>query len=84
MAHFARVVDGIVVDVHVLNNAVITDSEGVEQESLGQAFLAELHGYAPEELVQCSYNGSMRGIYPSRGTLYDAELDVFFVPEVSS
>jgi hypothetical protein len=54
MAHFAYVVDGVVERVHVLANPVITDGEGVEHEALGQEFLANLHGYQPEELVQCT------------------------------
>jgi hypothetical protein len=81
MGHFARVVDGVVVAVHVLANQVITDSDGVEQESLGQEFLAELHGYEPDELVQCSYNGNFRGAYPGPGFTYDPVADVFVAPE---
>ena len=80
MAHFARVVDGVVVSVHVLANAVITDPEGVEHEDLGQAFLAELHGYESSELIQCSYNANFRGVYPGVGFTYDAELDEFIEP----
>jgi hypothetical protein len=80
MAHFAQVVDGMVLNVHVVNNDVITDSDGVEQESLGQTFLADLHGYDPEQIVQCSYNGSFRGIYPGYGYIYDGELDEFKYP----
>ena len=81
MAHFARVIDGVVVDVHVLANPVITDSDGIEQESLGQAFLAALWGYAPSELIQCSYNGNFRGAYPGVGWSYDSVADVFVAPE---
>ena len=82
MAHYARVIDGTVVKVHVLANAVITDSEGVEHEEWGQEFLANLHGYQPEELIQCSYNGNFRGVYPGVGFTYDAELGVFVPPVV--
>jgi hypothetical protein len=77
MAHFARVIDGVVVQVHVVANPVITDENDVEQEALGQAFLADLHGYDPAELVQCSYNGNFRGLYPGVGYTYDSELDEF-------
>jgi len=80
MAHFAHVVDGTVMTVHVVANEVITDSEGVEQEALGQEFLAELHGYQPEELVQCSYNANFRGVYPGPGFTYDVDLDEFVRP----
>lgn len=76
MAHFARIIDGAVVDMHVLNNAVLTDENGDEQETLGQAFLADLWGGDPSEYVQCSYNGNPiagedRGDYPSPGWSWD-------------
>ena len=82
MAHYAYVVDGVVRKVHVLANPVITDKNGVEQETLGQKFLADLHGYKPAELVQCSYNGNFRGVYPGIGYTYDKALDVFVPPVV--
>jgi hypothetical protein len=82
MAHFAYVVEGVVQRVHVLANPVITDSEGVEQEVLGQEFLANLHGLVAENFIQCSYNGNFRGIYPGVGYSYDPVTDVFTAPEV--
>ncbi len=82
MAHFARVIDGVVVRVHVVNNGVITDKNGVEQETLGQKFLADLYGYSPPELVQCSYNGSFRGAYPGAGWVYDSVNDIFVPPVI--
>ena len=80
MAHFARVIDGTVVIIHVLANPVITDDNGVEHEEWGQTFLADLHGYQPEELVQCSYNATFRGVYPAPGFTYDVNADVFEPP----
>lgn len=82
MAHFAYVVDGVVHDVHVVVNAVIEDKNGVEQEALGQKFLAELHGYSPSQVIQCSYNGSFRGVYPGIGYTYDEVNDVFVAPVI--
>lgn len=82
MAHYAYVVDGVVQKVHVLANPVLLDEDGVEQEALGQAFLADLHGYNPDELVQCSYNANFRGVYPGPGYSYDPVADVFVAPEV--
>ncbi len=82
MAHYAYVVDGVVQKVHVLANPVLFDEDGVEQEALGQAFLADLHGYNPDELIQCSYNGNFRGVYPGVGYGYDSVADVFVAPEV--
>ena len=82
MAHFARVIDGVVVQVHVLANPVITDEDGVEQEALGQEFLAGLYGENPEDFIQCSYNGNFRGVYPGPGFAYDPVADVFVAPVV--
>ena len=79
MAHYARVWGGIVVDVHVLVNSVITNQEGVEVESLGQLFLADLWGGDPAEYVQCSYNATMRGVYPGVGYTWDG---LVFAPPV--
>lgn len=81
MAHFAQVVNGVVMDVKVVANAVITDSNGVEQEALGQQFLSELHGIPAEQFVQCSYSGSFRNTYPGVGFIYDEALDVFVPPK---
>ena len=45
MAHFAQLDENNnVINVVVVNNDVITDSDGVEQESLGIEFLKQLHG----------------------------------------
>jgi hypothetical protein len=80
MAHFARVVEGVVVEVNVVANPVITDADGVEQEALGREFLSGLYGFPAEQYVQCSYNGNFRGIYPGAGFTYDADGDVFLAP----
>jgi hypothetical protein len=79
MAHYARVQNGIVVDVHVLNNAVITDPDGHEVEALGQEFLANLWGYDSLDYVQCSYNATMRGCYPGVGYSWDGAV---FAPPI--
>lgn len=81
MAHFARVVGGQVVKVHVLNNDVMTNKEGAEDPDLGKQFLADLHGYPPEEIVQCSYNGKIRYNYPLVGDTYDSVKDAFIAPK---
>ena len=79
MAHYARVRGGIVVNVHVVVNSVITN-EGVEVEALGQAFLAEIWGGDAVDYVQCSYNATMRGVYPGPGYTWDGT--VFAPPQV--
>lgn len=76
MAHFAKIdADNTVTEIVVVANEVLLDEDGVEQESLGQEFLASL-GFAGTWL-QCSYNGSFRGGYPGHGWTYDADSDEF-------
>lgn len=82
MAHYAYVVDGVVQNVLVLANPVITDENGVEQEALGQQFLANLYDLVAENFIQCSYNANFRGVYPGVGYGYDSVADVFVAPEV--
>jgi hypothetical protein len=80
VAYFARVVGGCVVKVHVVADVVVTDAGGVVLESLGQKFLADLWGYEAGEIVQCSYSGDMRNVYPGMGYLYNETLDAFIPP----
>ena len=68
MAHFAKVEDGIVRQVIVVNNEVLKDSAGVEQEAIGAQFCADLFGGT---WVQTSYNASFRGKYAGAGDLWD-------------
>jgi hypothetical protein len=79
MAHFARVdSENTVQEIIVVNNDVLLDDEGVEQESVGQAFIASLG--LEGTWLQCSYNANFRGIYPGQGSVYDSELDEFLSP----
>lgn len=77
MAHFARIENNIVTNVIVVNNAVITNENGEEVESLGQEFCANLLG---GEWLQTSYNNNFRGIYAGIGFTYDPEQDIFIAP----
>ena len=81
MAHFALVKNGVVQVVYGVVNDVITDADGVEQENLGQEFLAELYKENPEDFVQCSYSGTFRGNYPGVGFIYDESLELFLLPK---
>jgi hypothetical protein len=74
MAHFARIEDNVVREVIVVNNEVLLDSNGVEQEALGAAFCQELFGGT---WVQTSYNENFRGKYAGMGDIYDPVADVF-------
>jgi hypothetical protein len=70
MAHFARIENGIVREVIVVNNAVLLDADGIEQETIGIQFCRDTFG-ADTEWVQTSYNGTMRGKYSGIGDLWD-------------
>jgi len=70
MAHFAKIENGIVTTVVVVDN---------EHEANGQEYL---NGLGLEGTwIQTSYNGNIRGKYAGIGDTYDAELDVFVSPE---
>ena len=79
MAHFAKIENGIVRQIVVINNEVITNNKGKEVEQLGIDFCKSLYG-ADTEWLQTSYNGTFRGKYASSGDLYDPELDIFKYP----
>jgi hypothetical protein len=68
MAHFAKIEDGIVREVIVVNNEIILDENGVEQEAIGSTFCADLFGGT---WVQTSYNANFRGKYAGVGDLWD-------------
>jgi hypothetical protein len=71
MAHFAEVLDGVVVRVLVVPDA---------EEHRGQDFLADdlaLGG----TWVQTSYNNRIRKNYAGIGMTYDATLDAFIAPK---
>ena len=80
MAHFAKIENGIVREVIVVNNEVLKDDKGVEQESIGVAFCQSLFG-ADTNWVQTSYNGKFRGRYAGAGMTYDPIKDEFVAPE---
>ncbi len=79
MAHFAKIEDGIVCEVIVVNNEVLLDENNIEQESIGIDFCKSLYG-ADTEWVQTSYNRNFRGKYAALGDRYDAELNEFLTP----
>lgn len=77
MAHFARLENNIVREVIVVNNEVLLDENGVEQESTGAQFCADTFG---GEWKQTSYNANFRGKYAGSGDIYDPVEDVFKSP----
>jgi hypothetical protein len=79
MAHFARIdSNNIVQEVIVVNNDVVIDENGDEQEALGQAFIASLG--MEGTWLQCSYSGGFRGTFPGFGFAYDSVSDEFVAP----
>lgn len=79
MAHFAKLENNIVTQVIVVNNEVLLDENGIEQESIGAQFCQDLFG---GEWKQTSYNATFRGKYASIGMIYDPTIDEFkFLPE---
>jgi hypothetical protein len=81
MAHFARLDhNNNVVHVHVVDNENLLDENGVEQESVGIAYLQGVHG-VNHNWKQCSYNGTIRKHYPGVGWKYDDANDVFIAPQ---
>jgi len=91
MAYFAKLNSGnIVENVISINNAVITDANGVEQEQLGVDFINNLYG-TNDIWKQTSYN-TINGIHKLGGTpfrknyagigyTYDQQRDAFISPK---
>ena len=79
MAHFTRLNDdNVVTQVIVVNNEVLTDNDGVEQEALGIQFCQELLGGV---WVQTSYNNTFRRQFAAVGSTYDSAANVFVSPK---
>ena len=78
MAHFARIDDGIVREVIVINNDDCGGGDFPESEPIGQAFIASIG--LTGEWRQTSYNGNLRGTYAGQGFTYDSDLDEFVPP----
>jgi hypothetical protein len=80
MAHFARINNGIVEQVIVINNTELLDENGDEQESLGIAFCQTLFG-ASTDWKQTSYHGNIRKNFAGVGYMFDADRDAFIAPK---
>jgi hypothetical protein len=80
MAHFARINNGIVEQVIVVNNAELLDENGEQQESLGVAFCQTLFG-ADTNWKQTSYHGNIRKNFAGLGHMFDVDRDAFIAPK---
>jgi hypothetical protein len=90
MASFAKIgLNSKVIEVLSVNNEVLKDSNGVEQESIGIDFLTKLTGYPIWK--QTSYN-TYAGVHNNNGTplrknhagigyTYDETRDAFISPK---
>jgi hypothetical protein len=80
MAHFAKIgLNSKVIEVLSVNNEVLKDSNGVEQENIGIDFLTKLTGWAIWK--QTSYNNNIRKNYAAIGYTYDEDRDAFIAPK---
>lgn len=79
MAHFAKIEDGIVTEVIVIDNEDIGDSDnvrGLEAEPEGITLCKKLYG-EDTEWVQTSYHNNFRKQYAGIGMTYDSVKDKF-------
>ena len=76
MASFAKIgLNSKVIEVLSVNNEVLKDSNGIEQESIGIDFLTKLTGYPLWK--QTSYNNNIRKNFAGIGYTYDETRDAF-------
>jgi hypothetical protein len=81
MAYFAKLGTGnIVENVISINNVVITDANGIEQEQLGVDFINKLYN-TRDVWKQTSYNKTFRKNYAGIGYSYDQTRDAFIAPK---
>jgi hypothetical protein len=81
MAHFAKLdEDGLVLEVHVLNNEVVNNLPFPESEPVGVQFYIEWSG-GYSNWKQTSYNNNFRKRYAGIGCTYDAGRDAFITPQ---
>jgi hypothetical protein len=77
MAYFAKLGTGNIVEQIIsINNSVITDSNGIEQEQLGVDFINKLYN-TRDVWKQTSYNNNFRKNYAGIGYQYDQTRDAF-------
>lgn len=79
MAHFAELDENnVVLRVIVVDTKDNSTADGVEKESIGQAFCERLFG---GKWLQTSYNHNMRVRYAGIGYTYNETLDAFIPPK---
>jgi hypothetical protein len=78
MAHFAKIEDGVVTQVIVVNNEDCGGGDFPESEAVGQEFISSIG--LEGTWLQTSYNNNFRGTYAGIGYTYDEENDAFVPP----
>ena len=89
MAHFAKISDtSKVLTVLTLDNKDMLNADGVEEESVGQAYLEKHNNWPAEKWIQTSYNTSrgthkdggtpLRGNYAGIGYTWDEDNNIFY------
>jgi len=81
MAYFAKLGKGNIIETVIsINNSVITDSNGIEQEQLGLDFINKLYN-TRDVWKQTSYNNNIRKNFAGIGYQYDQTRDAFIAPK---
>jgi hypothetical protein len=81
MAYFAKLGTGNIIETVIsINNSVITDSNGIEQEQLGSDFINKLYN-TRDVWKQTSYNNNIRKNFAGIGYQYDQTRDAFIAPK---
>ena len=78
MAHFAKIENGIVTEVIVVNNETLGNLDFPESEAVGQEFIASLG--LDGTWKQTSYNANFRGKYAGLGDKWTGQN--FKAPEI--
>ncbi len=89
MAHFAKISEtNEVLSVLTVDNKDVLNADGVEEESVGQAYLEKHNNWPAEKWIQTSYNTSggthkdggtpLRGNYAGIGKIWDEDNNIFY------
>ena len=89
MAHFAKISEtNEVLSVLTVDDKDVLNADGVEEESVGQAYLEKHNNWPAEKWIQTSYNTSggthkdggtpLRGNYAGIGYTWDEDNNIFY------
>ena len=97
MAHFSKLgINGKVIAVTPVNNNVILNADGIEDEEVGRQYLENVHGWPLWKKTSYNTRGNvhygqdgqpdggipLRANYATIGSTYDAVNDVFYPPKM--